>query len=435
MISLGLLDKNWSHGLNEKEAEVKLNQVLSNGQDSKFSQAEPFANEEMNQEVRDMVSLGLLDKNWSHGLNEKEAEVKFNQILNSQNSATPTPKYVENEKQKRLFQDEINQVKRLHGNEFDLQIKELYHATKAPRNLICSRGLDQRLSTFWVVWPRNLFLNDDVRKCEQYLYNVKGSAIYKCSVILGDIKEYPDGKADPQLKQEPEKENGDYYDSVKGNMDGFNEYVIYDNRRCLINYRIVLEGTEDEDSDKEDEIAKEEKKEEFMETWKRHMNYLVDSCKHDDEEDAEVEKEIRNIEKIRLEIRMRREMKTEKPLSKLSYDLLREERKKWKSSILNAENKSEMPSNKKSDEKKLPSNQKLEAEEFNLDNSREEITRYPQVADDPELANDMQSNHDSVLSRFIEITHCDDMELAKCIVENQHFHLDNAVNEYRAFMS
>ncbi|CAE1316398.1 unnamed protein product [Acanthosepion pharaonis] len=303
-----------------------------------------------------MISLGILDKNWARGLNEKEAEVKFNQILNSQNSATPTPKYVENEKQKRLFQEEINQVKRLHGNEFDLQIKELYHATKAPRNLICSRGLDQRLST-----------------------------------------EYPDGKADPELKQEPEKENGDYYDSVKGNMDGFNEYVIYDNRRCLINYRIVLEGTEDEDSDKEDEIAKEEKKEEFMETWKRHMNFLVDSCKHDDEEDAEVEQEICNIEKIRLEIRMRREMKTGKPLSKLSYDLLREERKKWKSYISKAENKSEMPSNQKSDEKKLPSNQKLEAEEsvisslleFNLDNSGEEITHYPQVADDPELANDM----------------------------------------------
>ncbi|CAE1316393.1 unnamed protein product [Acanthosepion pharaonis] len=286
-----------------------------------------------------MISLGILDKNWARGLNEKEAEVKFNQILNSQNSATPTPKYVENEKQKKLFQEEINQVKRLHGNEFDLQIKELYHATKAPRNLICSRGLDQRLSTVGL-FGRGIYFADDVRKCEQYLYNVKGSAIYKCSVILGDIKEYPDGKADPQLKQEPEKENGDYYDSVKGNMDGFNEYVIYDNRRCLINYRIVLEGTEDEDSDKEDEIAKAEKKEEFMETWKRHMNHLVDSCKHDDEEDAKVEQEIRNIEKIRLEIRMRREMKTGKPLTKLSYNLLREERKKWKSCISKAENKS-----------------------------------------------------------------------------------------------
>lgn len=47
--------------------------------------------------------------------------------------------------------------------------------------------------------------------------------------------------------------------------------------------------------------------------------FAVDSCKHDVEEDAEAEQEIRNIEKIRLEIRRRREMKTGKPLTEVTY--------------------------------------------------------------------------------------------------------------------
>ena len=45
----------------------------------------------------------------------------------------------------------------------------------------------------------------------------------------------------------------------------------------------------------------------------------MDSCVHDEKLDEETEKEIRNIEKIRLEIRRRRELQAGGPITKVTH--------------------------------------------------------------------------------------------------------------------
>ena len=61
----------------------------------------------------------------------------------------------------------------------------------------------------------------------------------------------------------------------QGKVDQFNEYIIYDNRRCLIEYRIVFEGIEDEDDEEmEDVVVREEEQEKENERWIRDMHKL-----------------------------------------------------------------------------------------------------------------------------------------------------------------
>uniref|UniRef100_K1R3F2 Poly [ADP-ribose] polymerase n=1 Tax=Magallana gigas TaxID=29159 RepID=K1R3F2_MAGGI len=100
----------------------------------------------------------------------------------------------------------------------DLNIRYLYHGTSVNKTCICEEGLDQRLSRM------GFFDIDDIFFIKQ---------------------KYRKGEYIKTLKREPEKENPKpgswkFYDSVLGCPKDYNEYVIYESRRAMIDYIITF---------------------------------------------------------------------------------------------------------------------------------------------------------------------------------------------------
>uniref|UniRef100_A0A8B8C4H1 Poly [ADP-ribose] polymerase n=1 Tax=Crassostrea virginica TaxID=6565 RepID=A0A8B8C4H1_CRAVI len=95
---------------------------------------------------------------------------------------------------------------------------------------------------------KGIYFSDNPLKCVNYVgsSDSKGeSYLLKCRVILGDQKKYRKGEYKTTLKREPEKENPQpgswkFYDSVMGCPKDYNEYVIYENRRAMIDYIITF---------------------------------------------------------------------------------------------------------------------------------------------------------------------------------------------------
>jgi hypothetical protein len=84
------------------------------------------------------------------------------------------------------------------------------------------------------------FFSDIPSKCDGYVGGPE-KLMYACKVILGCVKVYPKSRSDPQLTREPPKKHplGSYYDSVKGHMSVADEYIIYNNYRCVPLYVIT----------------------------------------------------------------------------------------------------------------------------------------------------------------------------------------------------
>lgn len=127
-----------------------------------------------------------------------------------------------------------------HMEGFALNIQSLYHGTTAPFDQICDEGLDERLSRPGR-FGRGIYFSDNPKKCCKYAeHRTSKPYLLRCKVILGDIKEYPPNEQDKTLTKEPVKmvKHGKrvYYDSVKGRPNDYNEYVIYEKRRALIEY-------------------------------------------------------------------------------------------------------------------------------------------------------------------------------------------------------
>lgn len=144
------------------------------------------------------------------------------------------------------YQSEIQHIKQRRPKEFKLNSRYLYHGTKVDKLRICEEGLDQRLSRMGF-FGKGIYFSDNPLKCVHYAGSgddLQESYILKCRVILGDSKVYKDGQYDTSLKREPEKETptGGYrfYDSVVGCPKDFNEYVVYENRRAMIEYIITF---------------------------------------------------------------------------------------------------------------------------------------------------------------------------------------------------
>lgn len=145
------------------------------------------------------------------------------------------------------FQSEIRHMSKRKDPGEDLNICYLYHGTSVDKTCICEEGLDQRLSRMGY-FGKGIYFSDTPLKCMSYVggSDTKGeSYLLKCRVILGDQKKYRKGEYITTLKREPEKENPKpgswkFYDSVMGCPKDYNEYVIYENRRAMIDYIITF---------------------------------------------------------------------------------------------------------------------------------------------------------------------------------------------------
>ncbi|XP_021350458.1 uncharacterized protein LOC110448503 isoform X2 [Mizuhopecten yessoensis] len=120
------------------------------------------------------------------------------------------------------FKSEMEDTTRRRHSGFDLNIRYLYHGTKADKSRVSEEGLDQRLSRMGY-FGKGIYFSDNPLKCVHYTENMDslGDAyILKCRVILGDSKGCP---------------------------RDYNEFVVYENRRAMIEYIISFklgpEGT------------------------------------------------------------------------------------------------------------------------------------------------------------------------------------------------
>jgi len=135
---------------------------------------------------------------------------------------------------------------RYHGKEmsealmpWETETKDLWHGTTvSDLEQMLLEGLDQRMSARGH-FGRGLYFSDHPGKAHRYTTKRSGfggesggvRTMLRCRVQLGRTKEYPPGVNDTSLLREPAG-----YDSVRGNISGQNEMVVYDNDRVLIEY-------------------------------------------------------------------------------------------------------------------------------------------------------------------------------------------------------
>ncbi|KAK7500734.1 hypothetical protein BaRGS_00007978 [Batillaria attramentaria] len=147
------------------------------------------------------------------------------------------------------FKREKEHLLQTRPSDFELNERYLYHGTQADRLRLCEEGLDARLS-FQGCFGRGIYFSDNPRKCMQYANVCRAQGdehamIVVCRVILGESKCYSPGDKDPGLKREPEKPSARggwrFYDSVQGTPVDYPEFVVYENRRAMIEYIISFE--------------------------------------------------------------------------------------------------------------------------------------------------------------------------------------------------
>ena len=135
---------------------------------------------------------------------------------------------------------------------YNVNEKHLYHVSSAPKQVIASEGLDQRMSREGF-FGNGIYFSDNPKKCDHYFKRASPKYMFRCKVLLGDSKEYPPRLYDRTLKREPNKEpaffnhlsfsgNSFKYDSVKGNVTGHTEYVVYNQNRVFPEYVIEYES-------------------------------------------------------------------------------------------------------------------------------------------------------------------------------------------------
>ncbi|XP_059165354.1 uncharacterized protein LOC131947921 isoform X2 [Physella acuta] len=135
--------------------------------------------------------------------------------------------------------------------DFKLNEKYLYHGTTAKKDYICEEGLDSRMSKQGC-FGKGIYFSNYPKKCVRYAEKEGGSEsfILLMRVILGDSKTYPKKVKHRELVREPEKEapykGYRFYDSVQGCPVNHQEFVVYENRRALVEYLITYAKTEPE---------------------------------------------------------------------------------------------------------------------------------------------------------------------------------------------
>ncbi|XP_071102685.1 uncharacterized protein [Haliotis cracherodii] len=144
------------------------------------------------------------------------------------------------------------------GRDFDVNARYLYHGSAANKMILCEEGLDARLGMSGC-FGKGIYFSDNPKKCVQYVSRSSVKYILMCRVMLGEAKIYPRGEMERDLKREPPKKDPAgrwrFYDSVRGRPVDFNEYVIYENRRAMIEYIITFQrqqGAPADDTEQEE---------------------------------------------------------------------------------------------------------------------------------------------------------------------------------------
>ncbi|KAL4222467.1 hypothetical protein ACF0H5_018507 [Mactra antiquata] len=195
---------------------------------------------------------------WVRGLREdkpyhlvalKKGEPEFDIIAEEFEKVNIKIKVIERLQNRRLlkrFIDELGDVTNHRCEAYSPNVRYLYHGTNVEKGRICEEGLDQRLSRMGY-FGKGIYFSDTPLKCVHYsndpgTKNPEEAYILKCRVILGDAKIYAQGCYDTRLRREPEKPDQSdgwrYFDSVVGCPKDYNEYVVYENRRAMIEYII-----------------------------------------------------------------------------------------------------------------------------------------------------------------------------------------------------
>lgn len=113
--------------------------------------------------------------------------------------------------------------------------EDLYHTTNAmDMDRVYSEGLDQRLARQGY-FGRGIYASDDPRKADMYWRARPDHSslrfTLRVKMLLGKVKQYPYSITARELMREP-----DGFDSVCGNVNGYNEYVVYHNDRAIIEH-------------------------------------------------------------------------------------------------------------------------------------------------------------------------------------------------------
>lgn len=137
----------------------------------------------------------------------------------------------------RRYMGEVRLLIEERGEGYQLDERLLYHCSQADKSVICSEGLDVRLSRNGN-FGRGIYFSDKPQKCDGYSTRRPICSMFACKVILGDMKVYPVGKGDHSLIREPKKSTccsyrNNYYDSVLGFISVGEEFVIYNNYRAV----------------------------------------------------------------------------------------------------------------------------------------------------------------------------------------------------------
>ncbi|XP_022083648.1 uncharacterized protein LOC110975438 isoform X2 [Acanthaster planci] len=176
---------------------------------------------------------------------------EFQSILAEFTAADLTVKKIERVENRDLWDKFQFERTRMLKNRAEVNEVYLFHGTTADKEQICHEGLDQRLSRIGY-FGRGIYFSNDPRKCVSYTQGDKGSGqplpqmtctIYKCRALMGNMKVYPNGQHAKDLKREPEVENPEpggpkYYDSVKGHVKEYDEFILYKSERVMPEYVI-----------------------------------------------------------------------------------------------------------------------------------------------------------------------------------------------------
>eukprot|EP00035_Acanthoeca_spectabilis_P031800 m.15838 g.15838 ORF g.15838 m.15838 type:complete len:277 (-) comp4971_c0_seq1:68-898(-) len=124
---------------------------------------------------------------------------------------------------------------------------DLWHGTPASdKDLrdVLLHGLDQRLSHRGY-FGNGIYFSDSTGKASRYtaprrmdgrvaeLSESHVRTLFRCKVNVGHQLVYPPGVTEPSLRREPPD-----FDSVRGNVTGADEYVVYENARVYTEYMI-----------------------------------------------------------------------------------------------------------------------------------------------------------------------------------------------------
>jgi hypothetical protein len=137
--------------------------------------------------------------------------------------------------QRLQFEKRSMKMDREEGEDYRVNETLLFHTSSAEVSTICSEGLDQRLARRGR-FGSGVYFSDNPVKCHSYWKGSGPKIMFACYVLLGTVKEYPHRQMDASLLREPPG-----YDSVKGNVTGQDEYIIYTNYRAMPAY--VVEYT------------------------------------------------------------------------------------------------------------------------------------------------------------------------------------------------